>query len=330
MPPPWLWAQGKTQKQGPCPGKKAKCPSQGDSGLGAFAMAYGIWEVGFGCGSGEHVEAQGTHWCSGGRMKTQLQFHCQGGLRNRRNLPCLMLGSKHIASCQHQPPSRSCASSGAGRAAGEGLHEVAACPCKPQASRAPRQQRRLLVQDVPNMPFLPLCHLELPINPEQGTAWPGSRSTAVPDGASSCAASREEGFSPNSSMDALPTATRGMHCHPIDGNTALAAAGEPGMQKNQSPCRDIRTLLCALLGTPRQGSGTVCRQQALLASCAPTPFPGLAGIQASFCWYRKCITQLRGSPLPGQRAGKDRGYFQPVFPGWNPTGINFTAGRALI
>lgn len=85
-----------------------------------------------------------------------------------------------------------------------------------------------------------------------------------------------------------------------------------------------------LARTSGQGSGTVCRQQALLASCAPTPFPGLAGIQASFCWYRKCITQLRGSPLPGQRAGKDRGYFQPVFPGWNPTGINFTAGRALI
>lgn len=173
------------------------------------------------------------HRCSGGRMKTQLQSHCQGGLRNRRNLPCLMLGSKHIASCQHQPPSCSCASSGAGRAAGGGLGEVAACPCKPQASRAPWQQHWLPVQDVPDMPFLPLCHLELPINSEQGTVWPGSRSTAVPDGASSCAAYKEEGFSPDSSMDALPTAPRGMHCHPVDGNTTLAAAGGPGLQGNQ-------------------------------------------------------------------------------------------------
>lgn len=108
-----------------------------------------------------------------------------------------------------------------------GLGGVAACPCKLQASRAPRQQRWLPVQDVPNMPFLPLCHLELPINPEQGTAWPRSRGSAEPDGAS-----REEGFSPSSSIDGVPRAPGGMHCHTIDGNTALPAAGGPGMQEN--------------------------------------------------------------------------------------------------
>lgn len=114
-----------------------------------------------------------------------------------------------------------------------GLVRLQPCPCKPQASHAPRQQCQLPVQDVPDMPFPRLCHLELPINSEQGTAWPGSRSTAVPDGAPSCAASREERFSPNSSMDALPSAPRGMHCHSIDGNTTLVAARGPGMQENQ-------------------------------------------------------------------------------------------------
>lgn len=73
-----------------------------------------------------------------------------------------------------------------------GLVRLQPCPCKPQASHAPGQQCQLPVQDVPDMPFPRLCHLELPINSEQSTAWPGSRSTAVPDGAPGCAASRED------------------------------------------------------------------------------------------------------------------------------------------
>lgn len=256
-------------------------------------MGYGIFGCGiFACGSGEHIEAQGMCWCSGGRMKTQLQSHCQSRLRNRRNLPCLMLGSKHFTTCQHQPPSCSCASSGAGRAAGGGLGEAAACPCKPQASHAPRQQCWFPMQDVPNMPFFPLCRPELSINPEQGTAWPGSRSTAVPNGASSCAASRQEGFSPNSSLDALPTAPRGMHCHPIGGHTTLAVAGGQGCRKTSITLPECQDLTLCLAGDTEAGLRHCLLRAGTPSSCAPTPFPRLAGFQASFWWYRNCITQL--------------------------------------
>lgn len=100
-------------------------------------MGCGIRGMGFGCNSGEHIEAQGMHWCSGGRMKTQMQFHCQGGLQNRRNLPRLMLGSKHITSCQHQPPSCNCASSSAGRAAGGVLVRLQRAHANPRPAVPP-------------------------------------------------------------------------------------------------------------------------------------------------------------------------------------------------
>lgn len=225
VPPAWLWAQGKSQ-EGPCPGKKAKCPSQGDTGLGAFAMGSGIWGEGFGCAQESTLRHRG---CTGavvadkdpaavplpGRSEKQEKpALCDDWKQTQFQLPA---PASFPWLCQLRRRPCRC----------WGLGGVAACPCKLQASRAPRQQRWLPVQDVPNMPFLPLCHLELPINPEQGTAWPRSRSSAEPDGAS-----REEGFSPSSSMDGVPSAPGGMHCHTIDGNTALPAAGGPGMQEN--------------------------------------------------------------------------------------------------
>lgn len=219
----------KTQKEDPCPGKKTKCPSQGDTGLDAFAMGCGIQGMGFACGSGEHTEAQEMHWCSGGRIKTQLQSYSQGGLRNRRNLPWLCLEANTLPAASSSLFAVAVPAPAPAVPLVRGLVRLQPCPCKPQGSRATRQQCQLPVQDVPDMPFPRLCHLELPINSEQGTAWPGSRSTAQ-QGFQLCCFQR--GFSPNSSMDALPTAPRGMHCHPIDRNTTLAAAGGPGMQEN--------------------------------------------------------------------------------------------------
>lgn len=73
----------------------------------------------------------------------------QPGRPEKQEKPALaLLGSKHIASCQLQPLCCSRASSGAGRAAGEGLGEVAAVPmqtprqpCHPAAVPAPRAGR---------------------------------------------------------------------------------------------------------------------------------------------------------------------------------------------
>lgn len=196
-------------------------------GFGLAALAVGCqWDMRWGL----VVAQEGTlrhRGCSGGRMETQLQSRWQGGLRNRRNLPCLMLGRKHGASCQRQPPSCSRASPGAGRGGSLSLGRAHAHPgpAVPPGSSAGSPAGRA------EHAFVPLCQPGLPINPGQSTA--GLQLGRARRGCS-CAASRRGGFSPRSSVDALPAALTGMRCRPAEGNTALAAAGGPGMQETQS------------------------------------------------------------------------------------------------
>lgn len=146
-------------------------------------------------------------------------------------------------------------------------------PMQTPSQPCPPEQCQLPMQDVPNVPFLLLCHPELPINPEQGTAWPGSPSTAVPNGAFQLCCFQTGRIFSQLLNGCSPHCPRGMHCHPIDGHTTLEAAGGPGMQENQ--CHLTRMSgLCALLGTPRQGSGMFADSRHSLQAVLPPHFLG--------------------------------------------------------
>lgn len=135
VPPPWLQAQGKKCSERELVlGKRIKCPLQGNAGMVTFSARWG----------GRLFWLERACWGSGDVLVRQRQDKAQAvvllvWLRNRRNLPRLMLGSKRTTGCQHRPPSHSPASSGAGPAAGRGLGEATACPCKPWSGHTLQQ-----------------------------------------------------------------------------------------------------------------------------------------------------------------------------------------------
>lgn len=176
-----------------------------------------------------------------------------------------------MASRRQRPPFGSAASSSAGPATGTGLGEGTACLCKPVAGHAPRHQPPAgSWAGRAKHAFSPVCHLELPIKPAAGNG-AARRGPAAP--ARQCPPGLPVvlGCSPGSHKGPRwmlsPLCQEG--CDSLVGTNPLAAAGGPGMQKDQCHlARADRTLLPATMVTPRQGAGTPCQLGAQLLSWA--------------------------------------------------------------